>query len=537
MIDLQFFIAVNLIAISAIVVAQGLVTRPEGFRPWVIVNAVIVVVGLLMVLLHPAWSGLVVGVMFAALVAAPVWLGRQAVQAHMAGNIPKAARFARIAAILHPSEAQRRNADILSALARSAAGDATAMADLADRQGPAARSYVELHGAMERGDWQAALRHARAVPTRNAEVATAEVRALGELGQLDDMVAALMRATGGRMATTSHTLPVLFTLAFAGRFEAVRNLLDTRLSTLDLDTKTYWAAIADLAAGNITGKGRVALEHLARSAQIGRVKNAARRALVRPFEENARHMSGTSRATVAALEQRVPALPAAPGVSNSGSGGSVPQVPRRAPSQEASALVRFPATWFFITACCIGFAIQIYAGNSQTIESLIRLGGMVPDYVIRRGEWWRIVTSTLLHGDPIHLAVNMLALWSLGVDYEDLAGSWRMIVVYVLSGLGATAGVLWLMWVGITPVAVLVGASGAIYGLFGAITAHAGLSYLRTRDAGHLARLVNILVVLAINLVITFAVPNISFSAHAVGFAIGFLLSLMFVLTPGRRLA
>jgi rhomboid protease GluP len=131
----------------------------------------------------------------------------------------------------------------------------------------------------------------------------------------------------------------------------------------------------------------------------------------------------------------------------------------------------------------------------------------------------------------------MLALWSLGSDYEDLAGSWRMLVVYVLSGLGASAGVLFLMWVGITPVAVLVGASGAIYGLFGAITAHAGLLYLRTRDSGHLARLVNILVVLAINLVITFAVPNISFSAHAVGFGIGLALSLMFILVPTRRLA
>jgi rhomboid protease GluP len=537
MMDLQFFLAVNLIAISAIVVAQGLVMRPEGYLPWVIVNAFIVVLGTVLIVFLPAWSGLIVGLAFAAFVAAPIWLGRQAMQAHMAGNVPKAARFAKIAALLHPSEAQRRNSDILSALARGAAGDTTAMAELAEKQGPGARSYVELHAAVERGDWAAALRHTRAIPARNAEVATAEVRALGELGQLDDMVDALMRATEGRMATTTHTLPVLFTLAFAGRFEAVRNLLETRLSTLDLDTKTYWAAVADLAAGNVTGKGRVALEQLAQAAQLPRVKAAAQRALIRPFEENARHMSGVSRATVTALEQRIPALPgASASTGNAASTGSVPQIPRATMPQEQGALVRFPVTWFFIVACCIGYAIQIYAGNAQSVTQMIRLGGLWPEAVYQ-GEWWRVITSTLLHGDPIHLAVNMLALWSLGVDYEDLAGSWRMLLVYVLSGVGACIAVLWLMWVGITPVTVLVGASGAIYGLFGAITAHAGLLYMRTRDAGHLARLVNILVVLAINLVITFAVPNISFSAHALGFGIGFVLSLIFILAPSRRAA
>lgn len=534
MIDLQFFLAVNLIAISAVVVAQGLIMKPDGYAPWAAVNAGIVVIGIAMVLLLPEWSGLVVGVLFAAFVAAPVYLGRQAMQAHMAGNIPKAARFAAIAAFLHPSEAQRRNADILSALARSAAGDTTAMSELAQKQGPAARAYVELHGAMERGDWADVLRHARAVSGTNAEVATAEVRAFGELGQLDDMVDALMRATGGRMATTTHTLPVLFALAFAGRFDAVRTLLETRLSKLDLDIKTYWAAIADLAAGNVTGKGRTALEQLARNAQQPRVRAAAQRALIRPFEENARHMSGLSRATILALEQRVPmAQPSAAGSADEADdsvGGE------RAEQRAASpALVRYPVTWLFIGLCCIGYGIQIYLGNPQSIESLVRAGGLWPEYVVYRGEWWRIVTSTLLHGDPIHLAVNMLSLWVLGTDYEDLAGSWRMLIVYVLSGLGASAGVLWLMWIGVTPMAVLVGASGAIYGLFGAITAHAGAMFLRARNAAHLSRLVNILVVLAINLVITFAIPNISFSAHAIGFGIGFLCHLAFLFALTRR--
>ncbi len=545
MMDLQFFLAVNLMAISAVVVAQGLVMRPEGYKPWVIVNGAIALIGLLFVVFLPAWSGLVVGLLFGAFVAAPLLLARQAQQAHMGGNVARAAQFARVAAVLHPSDVQRRNADILTALARSAAGDTTAMAELAEKQGPVARTYVELHGAVDRGDWSAALRHSRAVPSRNAEVATAEVRALGELGQLDDMVDALMRATGGRMATTTHTLPVLFTLAFSGRFEAVRNLLETRLSTLDLDTKTYWAAIADLAAGNVTGKGRDALEQLARAASIPRIRAAAQRALIRPFEENARHMSGVSRATVVALEQRIPMPPGAPAGgpgTATGAGGSVPQIPpsgaRNAQaSRDPGTLVRYPVTWLFIVLCCVAYGAQVYTGNAESIDTLIRLGAMVPEYVIRGGEWWRIVTSTLLHGDPIHLAVNMLALWSLGSDYEDFAGSRRMLIVYLLSGFGASAGVLWLMWVGITPTAVLVGASGAIYGLFGAITAHAGLLYLRTRDPGHLARLVNILVVLAINLVITFAVPNISFSAHAVGFGIGFMLSLVFILGPRHRTA
>ena len=310
---------------------------------------------------------------------------------------------------------------------------------------------------------------------------------------------ALMRATGGRMSMTTHTLPVLFTLAFAGRFEAVRTLLETKLAVLNIEAKTYWAAIADLAAGNVTGKGQVALEQLAKSSELQRVRVSAQRALIRPLEENARHMSAASRATVAALEQRVPLEPRDAQAAGSGA-TSVPQVTRARP-RDSGALLRQPVTWFFVALCCAAYGVQIYSGNAQSIESLIRLGGLVPDYVVKRGEWWRLVTSTLLHGDPIHLLANMLALWSLGSEYEASEGSWRMLVTYVLSGIGASLGVLWLMWVGITPVAVLVGASGAIYGLFGAVTASALIGYLRTRDPNEFARLVNILVVLAINLV------------------------------------
>ena len=79
-------------------------------------------------------------------------------------------------------------------------------------------------------------------------------------------------------------------------------------------------------------------------------------------------------------------------------------------------------------------------------------------------EPWRLLTVLLVHGSFLHVALNMLVLWMIGRSLEPLLGRWRFIVLYVLSGLGGSVAVALL-----APGVWVVGASGAIFGLFGAL--------------------------------------------------------------------
>ncbi|MCW3492949.1 rhomboid family intramembrane serine protease [Microbacterium sp. SSM24] len=139
-----------------------------------------------------------------------------------------------------------------------------------------------------------------------------------------------------------------------------------------------------------------------------------------------------------------------------------------------------------------------------------------------RFEPWRLFTAALVHGGPMHIALNMLALWMIGRSLEPLLGRWRFLTLYVLSALGGSVAVALLSF--LTPV---VGASGAIFGLFGALL-------VIGRHIG--ANIGGIALVLGINLVIGF-VPgfNVSWQAHVGGLVVGLLVGLIFTRTRSPR--
>ena len=128
---------------------------------------------------------------------------------------------------------------------------------------------------------------------------------------------------------------------------------------------------------------------------------------------------------------------------------------------------------------------------------------------VANGDWYRLVTAMFLHGGLLHLAFNMLALWWLGSIVEQAIGTVRFLLVYFVSGLAGSAGALLLT----DPLQVTVGASGAIFGIMGALLI---LEYTAT---GSLAGPAFTLIV--INLALTFAIPNISIGGHLGGLAGG----------------
>ncbi|HET8683298.1 MAG TPA: rhomboid family intramembrane serine protease [Micromonosporaceae bacterium] len=138
------------------------------------------------------------------------------------------------------------------------------------------------------------------------------------------------------------------------------------------------------------------------------------------------------------------------------------------------------------------------------------------------GDYYRLVTSMFLHYGLVHLLLNMWALWVLGRDLEYVLGPFRFIALYLLAGLGGSVAVYYFgEQDGLTA-----GASGAIFGLFGAI-------FVVLKRLGRDTSAV--VPVLVLNLVFTFAIPGISIAGHLGGLVWGAVVALGLAYAPKER--
>ena len=200
------------------------------------------------------------------------------------------------------------------------------------------------------------------------------------------------------------------------------------------------------------------------------------------------------------------------------------------PECVASAQVALPKTRFggsfntvpkvtraILISCISIFLISLLLGG---IRAFAISFGMIPA-AIAQGEWWRLLTSTLLHGSILHLLFNMYALYWLGPQLERSLGHVRFAALYVLSALGGSVASYWFSDLN----TVSVGASGAIFGL---ITATIVIGRETRADVSQLV------VLLGLNVIIGFLQPGIDWRAHFGGAVIGALVALLY--TKGTRL-
>ena len=178
---------------------------------------------------------------------------------------------------------------------------------------------------------------------------------------------------------------------------------------------------------------------------------------------------------------------------------------------------RLTATTVLVLINIAAFIWETLTGGSTDPVSLVRHGALYGP-LVDRGEWWRIITAAFLHGGLLHITFNMIALYQVGTFLEMLVGAPSMLAIYFVSMIGSGLSVYKFTYTDVT-----VGASGAIFGIFGALVA-IGLS-LGPRGRSLVAQT---LPIIGINLAIGFSIPNISNAGHlgglASGFAAGFLL-------------
>jgi membrane associated rhomboid family serine protease len=161
--------------------------------------------------------------------------------------------------------------------------------------------------------------------------------------------------------------------------------------------------------------------------------------------------------------------------------------------------------------------------GGPTTPTLVRLGASVglfplPSEIvgIATGEWWRLLSAMFLHAGLIHLAFNCYALFIVGNVVESELGRWRLAALYLVTGFCASVAGYALADPGIPSV----GASGAIFGLFGAFFAY---NYSRRHLAFYAARMRQIGILIVINLVLTFSIPGIDWRAHVGGLVTGLI--------------
>jgi membrane associated rhomboid family serine protease len=145
--------------------------------------------------------------------------------------------------------------------------------------------------------------------------------------------------------------------------------------------------------------------------------------------------------------------------------------------------------------------------GGQILPASIGVGHLIG---VAHGEWWRLITAAFLHYGPIHLGLNMLALYWIGTPIEAYLGRWRFLLLYLVSGLAGSAGALL-----VTPMSPTVGASGAIFGILGAA--------LILERQGSLVLGGSALGLIVINLIFSFTFSGISIGGHIGGLVGGAL--------------
>jgi len=186
----------------------------------------------------------------------------------------------------------------------------------------------------------------------------------------------------------------------------------------------------------------------------------------------------------------------------------------------------YPATRGVVTITLLFYVAESYCGGVFAPEAMIRLGALNADRVVDHHEYYRILCPLFLHYGPLHLGLNMLAFLQLGTLTEQLYGSMRMILFFLISG---TCASLASMWLTAPTMAGSVGASGAIMGLAGVILGLAfyGRGPLRKRIHDWVGRalLRGVVATFALGLVIWLVLPVVDNAAHFGGFVAGLALA------------
>lgn len=189
-----------------------------------------------------------------------------------------------------------------------------------------------------------------------------------------------------------------------------------------------------------------------------------------------------------------------------------------------------PCTVLLIIANVVVFFFLSFQGMTEDAAFLLEKGAMYVPYVMEYGEHYRIITSTFLHFGFDHLLNNMISLGFLGWQLEREIGKIKFLLIYFISGIaGNILSGVWEIFTG--EYAVSAGASGAVFGIIGA------LLYVAIRNHGRIGDVTGrgLIFMVVLTLYHGFTSTGVDNLAHIGGFIAGFILGVLLYWKRRRR--
>jgi membrane associated rhomboid family serine protease len=489
--------------------AVGLVTSVRQLgaaaRGWVIVQALVLFAAVAAGVFRRRELAYAAAAGWCLFVYGPRVAQRRANELFAAFQFDRAARWARLAAWLHPFDDARSQATLVEAQGEMIRGRYDrAQALLADAErSPRLAHVVRIERLRLARNWRAIVEELDAKPrmASNPMLLMPYLRALGETGDPSRLL-----ATYAKLPAPFRRVPTvrLVASAFAGRPELVRALFDGPLARDPAPSRAYWLAVAEQASGFRA----VAAERLEALVAGDMLVEQAKHRLVLPAPLVAPGaLSPDARRTLEALAREIREARAFL---------SVPPKPRRP-----------VATLALMGALALIFVAGALQDGSRD-AMLVRFGALVLPTELTGGAVWRVVAAGLLHADATHLAMNVFGLWVLGRAVERGFGSLPVLVAFFGSSIGAYVLGAFFMHATAERPAIAVGASAGVLGLVGALAGHAAVGFLVKRNRMLGRQLAGMGFVVAIQLVFDAYHPNVSSFLHLAGVVCGAAIAIPF---------
>ncbi len=457
-------IALWLAALPAATLFWSSLRTPRAQRAfgWLLVSLLVLLVCLVGWFLIPESVGYVAGTLAFLFIALPTRFHNAAARASSHFLYRRARRLFTLAALLHPLDGWLEIPRLFEAFELAHVGrtaEAEALLQVLSSSKSSIAISAQAHRLRILGRWTElkafAEQNGLMALGRDPSLLVLYLRALGELGEVDHLAEFMRAREQTLLGVGAFESGLLYLFAFSGQVELTRQALANGRQAYTDDVRTFWIALASQRAGDVAQAQRL----------FGDLRNSAD---LQVRQRAARHIDEL----LYAGPPDPPSLRVLQVVAHFARLAGQRQ--HLLPNQDAQRSAR-RMTLPLVLANTAVFLVGSYPRFIDTRNAFIDRFAFNATDIIGSGEWWRVFSYMFVHGNTLHLVMNMAGLWVLGPFVERAFGRLRFAVIYLWSGCAACSLYLFL------PAEPLVGASGCIMGMLGATLAVVLRAWMRQR--------------------------------------------------------